>query len=157
MKIVLFVGALAGCLISSSCSASNPSDDGQSISRSSPSAATSSSLSGVKKGMAYADFRQAIVAQGWAPTVDAKCKANVVGDDYKAQCANGSDSCKACDELPELSACSGDASCVMNFHDAAAKRNMEVGTYGDIKDRSTHGDSSQLDVTSWKISSAQSH
>ena len=119
--------------------------------------ATAASLVGVNKGMAYADFRKAVLAQGWQPVVDLKCKANVVGGAYKELCAKGADSCKACDELPELSACSGDAVCAMNFHHPADNQSMEVSTYGDIGDRNVHGKDSQLDVTGWTVSPAASH
>jgi hypothetical protein len=108
------------------------------------------SINNVSKGMAYADFRQALLAQGWQPVTDPKCKANVVGGAYKELCAKGSDSCKACDELPELSACSGDADCVMNFHHA--DKTLQASTYGDIADRNVRGKDSQLNVTGWKVS-----
>ncbi|MEO8778323.1 MAG: hypothetical protein ABI389_06585 [Rhodanobacter sp.] len=113
------------------------------------------SMSGLRKGMAYADLRTAVLADGWQPAVDLKCKANMAGAAYKELCANGSDSCKACDDLPELSACSGDAACVMNFRSARDKRHLQVSTYGDIGDRTVHGSESQLDVTGWKVSPSQ--
>jgi hypothetical protein len=113
-------------------------------------AESATSINDVRKGMAYADFRQALLAQGWQTVTDAKCKANVVGGAYKELCAKGSDSCKACDELPELSACSGDADCVMNFKHA--DKTLQVSTYGDIADRNVHGKNSQLNVTGWTVS-----
>jgi hypothetical protein len=64
-------------------------------------------LDNVHKGMAYADFRSVLLTDGWQPVIELKCKANVVGGAYKELCDRGSDSCKACDEPPELSACSG--------------------------------------------------
>ncbi|HZX72567.1 MAG TPA: hypothetical protein VFE77_17350, partial [Rhodanobacter sp.] len=106
----------------------------------------------VHKGMAYADFRTALLADGWRPMVDLECRAHVVGAGYKELCAKGSDSCKACDELPELSACSGDAVCMMRFQDAPTHRQLEVSTYGDIGDRSVRGADSQLGVTGWTVS-----
>lgn len=120
-----------------------------------PAAATY--LPDVHKGMAYADFRNAILAHGWLPMVDLRCKANVVGADYESLCAKGSDSCKACDDLPELSACSGDAVCMMHFRDARTNRQLEVDTYGDIRDRAAHGTDSQLNVTGWTVSPSASH
>ena len=114
-------------------------------------------LDNVHKGMAYADFRTALLADGWRPVVDLRCKANVVGAAYKDLCAKGSDSCKACNELPELSACSGDAVCMMRFRDADTRRQLEVSTYGDIRDRAAHGTDSQLNVTGWTVSSPASH
>ena len=76
----------------------------------------------------------------------------MAGAAYKELCAKGSDSCKACDDLPELSACSGDAACVMNFRSARDKQHLQVSTYGDIGDRTVHGSKSQLDVTGWTVS-----
>jgi hypothetical protein len=111
---------------------------------------STTSINGVNKGMAYADFRKALLAQGWRPVVDHKCKANVVGGSYEELCAKGSDSCKACDELPELSACSGDAVCVMNFRHA--NKTLQASTYGDIADRNVGGQDSQMNVTGWKVS-----
>ncbi len=76
----------------------------------------------------------------------------MAGAAYKELCAKGSDSCKACDDLPELSACSGDAACVMNFRSARDKQHLQVSTYGDIGDRTVRGSKSQLDVTDWTVS-----
>ena len=114
-------------------------------------------LDNVHKGMAYADFRSALLGDGWKPLVDLQCKANVVGGAYKALCAKGSDSCKACQELPELSACSGDAVCMMRFQDANTQRQLDVRTYGDIGDRAVHGPDSQLNVTGWTVSPQAAH
>jgi hypothetical protein len=154
--------------IPSSSSATGQSINQPSADRSASSATASSSktaadtraepiasVNGVSKGMAYADFRKALLAQGWQPVVDHKCKANVVGGAYEELCAKGSDSCKACDELPELSACSGDAECVMNFQHA--DKTLQAGTYGDIADRNIGGKDSQLNVTGWKITSTPAH
>lgn len=110
------------------------------------------SLDNVRKGMGYADFRTALMGEGWKPMADAKCKANVVGADYKAQCAKNLDSCTACDDLPELSACSGDAVCLMRFKDEQTDRQLNVSTYGDISDRKVDGNESQLGVTGWEVS-----
>lgn len=115
------------------------------------------SLNNVRKGMAYADFRSALLTDGWQPVVDLKCKANVVGGAYKELCARGVDSCKACDELPELSACSGDAVCMMRFRDPDTRRQLDVSTYGDIGDRAVHGTDSQLNVTGWTVSPQVMH
>lgn len=110
------------------------------------------SLDHVRKGMGYADFRAALMGDGWKPMADAKCKANVVGADYAAQCAKNLDSCKACDDLPELSSCSGDAVCLMRFRDDQTGRQLNVSTYGDITDRKVQGNNSQLGVTGWEVS-----
>src|SRR5690242_8462360 len=38
------------------------------------------------KGMAYSEFRKIVLDRGWTPKPDDKCKANVVGGDYKTWC-----------------------------------------------------------------------
>jgi hypothetical protein len=159
MKKILCVSALIACLISFSSMAVNAPPTETTAAAAHPMAPTNSTniltqvktLTQVKKGMAYADFRQAALGQGWKPTIDKECKPNVVGGSYKELCAGGADSCKACDELPELSACSGDGDCLMNFHNESNHQTMEVTTYGDIRDRNTHGNQSNLDVTGWDI------
>lgn len=170
MKQFFSLYVLAFCLAASACQSSTasngpsadatpstatavlveaPAPAGSVVSTNSGSGA---SLDNVRKGMGYADFRAALMGDGWKPMADAKCKANVVGADYKAQCAKNSDSCKACDDLPELSACSGDAVCLMRFRDERTDRQLNVSTYGDITDRKVQGNGSQLDVTGWEVS-----
>lgn len=121
------------------------------------SSVVAATVDNVHKGMAYADFRLALLADGWRPLRDLKCKANVVGAAYKELCAKGSDSCRACDELPELSACSGDAVCLMRFRDVDTHRQLDVSTYGDIGDRAVHGTDSELNVTGWAVSPEAAH
>lgn len=170
MKHLLSFCLFAFCLAASACqsptpSSANSADAAQSTARATSTAvaapagsaasaktASSASLDNVRKGMAYADFRTALVGDGWKPIADAKCKENVVGGDYKTLCTNGIDSCKACEELPELSACSGDAVCLMRFRDARTHRQLDVSTYGDIADRKVRGAGSQLAVTGWTVS-----
>lgn len=152
MKALRRLLVLSPCLLMLACGAASSTTDAQSA----PPAATSvntaprEAIAGVHKGMGYADFRQAVLAQGWQPVVDAQCKANVVGGNYQTLCAKGDlDSCKACDELPELNACSGDGACAMVFHHDAAR--LEVGTFGDIGERHVTGDESGLNVTGWSV------
>jgi hypothetical protein len=170
MRHSLSLYLVAFCLAASACQSSTPSSAGSADaapstaptvlgaaaapagSVGSTNAGRGASLDNVRKGMGYADFRTALMSDGWKPMADAKCMANVVGADYKAQCAKNSDSCKACDDLPELSACSGDAVCVMRFRDARTDRQLDVSTYGDITDRKVQGNDSQLDVTGWQVS-----
>ena len=113
-----------------------------------PSEALESKL---RKGMPYADFRKAVVDSGWAPVIDPECKPNVVGGDYAKTCAAKPepDDCRACDDLPELSACSGDGYCGMTF--SSDGEGLGVTTYGMIEDRAVSGESSRLEVMGWKF------
>ncbi|MBN8894604.1 MAG: hypothetical protein J0I71_07185 [Rhodanobacter sp.] len=161
MKPLRSLSLLIFCVAASACHSSQQATTGATAA---PGRATASaksdaeaSLDNVHKGMAYADFRTALLVDGWRPVVDLKCKANVVGGAYKELCAKGLDSCKACDELPELGACSGDAVCLMHFQDAATHRQLDVSTYGDLGDRNVHGVDSQLGVTGWTVSSTALH
>ncbi|GLQ45388.1 hypothetical protein GCM10007862_04390 [Dyella lipolytica] len=107
--------------------------------------------------MTYADFHNALLAQGWVPVVDKQCKANVVGGDYKTSCATHPDStCNACDVIPELSSCGADGVCLTRFHNANNNKNLEVGTYGDTDDWNVHGGESRILVTGWSITPAAS-
>ncbi len=110
----------------------------------------------LKSGMAYADLRKSVIAAGWSPIIDSACKANVVGEDHEIFCATHPelDSCKVCNDLPELSACSGDAYCGMSF--SKGSQRLHVATYGDFGDRYVTGDRSQLSVTGWDLSRAAS-
>lgn len=145
--------ATAPCLLLLACGAAAAPDAAPAPQAKPATAAAAPALPGVRKGMAYADFRRAVLGQGWQPVVDKQCKANVVGGNYATLCANGGpDSCKACDELPELSACSGDGACAMVFrHDGDR---LEVGTLGDIGDRHVQGGDSGLNVTGWTVTPA---
>ncbi|ODV12173.1 MAG: hypothetical protein ABT19_11640 [Rhodanobacter sp. SCN 68-63] len=99
------------------------------------------------KGMAYSEFRKIVLDRGWTPKPDDKCKANVVGGDYKTWCPAhpGDAMCKVCDEVPELSACSGDA------------KDLAVSTYGEINNWNAPADKSGLMVTGWEYDAPQAH
>ncbi|MET1023537.1 MAG: hypothetical protein ABWX87_04435 [Pseudoxanthomonas sp.] len=100
------------------------------------------------EGMAYADLRAAVLAKGWKPKVDAQCKANVVGGNFAEVCKDHPDQCKVCDDAPELSSCSGDGHCLMNFERGAGEA-LAVSTYGEIADWNVTGASSRLTVKWW--------
>lgn len=102
-----------------------------------------------EKGMAYADLRAAVMEHGSQPAPDTMCKSNVVGADYKRQCASSPELCKPCEEMPELSECSGDAVCVVRSRhtDSDLNQQLEVTTYGNIGQWNVHGPGSQLGVT----------
>jgi len=100
------------------------------------------------EGMAYADLRTAVLSKGWKPKVDAQCKANVVGGNFAEVCKDHPDQCKVCDDAPELSSCSGDGHCLMNFERGAGEA-LAVSTYGEIADWNVSGASSRLTVKWW--------
>lgn len=107
----------------------------------------------LKQGMPYADARETLLAAGWQPVRDAQCRANVIGENHAELCAAnpGLTGCKACDDLPELSACSSDGYCSLKFRHAADGRNLQVTTYGMIEDRHVKGPDSRLDLWAWSI------
>jgi hypothetical protein len=101
----------------------------------------------------YRIFRKYVMANGWAPIVDAKCMENVVGGDYKSQCsshANGM--CGACLAIPELSSCGADGVCLMRFHNASKHLDVDVGTTGDVTDWKGDGNGSSILVMGWTVS-----
>lgn len=72
-----------------------------------------------KQGMAYADLRQALLADGWLPLRNLNCQTNVGGE------------AKVCSDLPEVDSCSGTGVCVMNFAHKSQGNIMRVGAEGD--------------------------
>jgi len=115
---------------------------------SAPVATTHSAPVALSEGMAYADLRKTVLAKGWKPKVDAQCKANVVGGNSDQVCKDHPDQCKVCDDVPELSSCSGDGHCLMNFERGAGET-LAVSTYGEIADWNVSGTSSRLSVKWW--------
>jgi len=111
------------------------------------------------KGMAYSEFRKIVLDRGWTPKPDDKCKANVVGGDYKTWCPAhpGDAMCKVCDEVPELSACSGDGHCLMQFTHTDVAKDLAVSTYGEINNWNAPADKSGLMVTGWEYDAPQAH
>jgi hypothetical protein len=103
--------------------------------------------------MAYADFRNEVLALGWAPVVDPECKSNVVGGDYGAVCTSqdAPTSCQACDALPELSSYSGDAKSLSVFRNSSQGLRMEVIGLGELADWNVPGEDSGLQVLEWEI------
>lgn len=131
-----------------------------------PAAATSvapdpaSLLAGkLDKGMAYSEFRKLALDHGWRPKPDARCPANVVGGDYGTWCpANPNDAmCKVCDEVPELSSCSGDGHCLMHFAHKGTDKVLAVGTYGEISRWNAPAGKSGLMVTGWQYDAPKAH
>ena len=143
-------------LVMSACNATPPAPTGDAPASSAKATASGSLDNALKKDMPYADLRQAVLGQGWKPKVDLQCKANVVGADYEKQCAKDPGMCKVCDNLPELSSCSGDGACLMHFQKSG--QTLKVVTYGSTDDWNVHGASSQMNVTGWSVApDAQTH
>jgi hypothetical protein len=59
--------------------------------------------------------------------------------------------CRACDEIPELSAYSGDARSLSVFRNDAQGLRMEVTGLGELKDWSVPGEESGLQIMGWEI------
>jgi hypothetical protein len=108
----------------------------------------------LKAGMAYADFREQALAQGWAPVPDGQCKANVVGENHETVCSQDPSlaTCKVCDEMTELSACSGDGHCLVRFKHGASGEHLEATGYGMVEDWSVLGEDSRLQLSKWSFS-----
>lgn len=107
------------------------------------------------KGMAYNEFRKIVIDHGWQPQPDAQCMANVVGGNYKKLCSEHPElsSCKACLEVRELSSCSGDGHCLMQFSHEGFGKTLQVSTYGEIGDWNAPAGKSTLSVTGWEYRS----
>lgn len=93
----------------------------------------------LKKDMAYADLRTAVLAHGWRPVATAECKTNVGGDGA------------ICDHLPELESCSGDGYCISHFENQVGQR-LDVTSYGMSEDWNVLGDDSRFNVVEWSFS-----
>jgi len=114
---------------------------------------------GLTAGMAYGDFRKLVLSSGWTPVVDPQCKANVVGENHEALCKEHSDltGCQVCDQLPELSAYSGDGYCLVRFHHTGDGEILKATCNGMISDWNVPGDNSRLQVSKWNFSKASAH
>jgi len=105
----------------------------------------------ISKGMSYADLRKIVVQSGWKPVVDSDCKSNVMGSNHEELCkSNASELCKVCDDLPEVSGCSGDGYCGMYFSNG--EQQLHVVTFGMIEDWNVSGSTSRLNVDGWDFS-----
>lgn len=101
-------------------------------------------LEGVlKKGMAYADLRNAALAEGWLPLMDPLCKENIGGE------------AAICNQLAELESCSSDGRCLMRFAHGSDQSVLRVDTYGDYTKWSLSGESAVLNVRGWEFSPAE--
>lgn len=120
------------------------------------SAPTNVAQGALRPGMAYGSFRKQMLDHGWRPLPDAKCLANVVGGNAQKLCSSHPElaSCRACTEIPELSACSGDGHCQMQFRHGDADDVMRANTFGPLRDWNAPADQSQLRITSWQVEPA---
>lgn len=109
---------------------------------------------GLKEGMAYADFRKLVLANGWTPVVTPACTANVVGGDHAAVCEANPDQiiCRICELMPELDSYSGDGYSLVRFRHAGDGEQVEATGYGMIEDWNVPGDESRLQVVGWEFS-----
>lgn len=119
-----------------------------------PQAASAALEAVLQAGMAYADFRKQVLAQGWTPVPDAQCKANVVGADHEAVCSQDPNlaTCKVCEQMTELSACSGDGHCLVRFRHEASGESLEATGYGMVEDWNVPGEDSRLQLSKWSFS-----
>ncbi len=108
---------------------------------------------GLKEGMAYGDLRNIVIANSWLPKPHPDCKYGVIGADFDKVCSSNPDLCKECDDIPELSECSGDGHCLMEFSDSEGRQVLTIATYGDIKDARVEGEKSGLRVSWWDAKS----
>ena len=99
-----------------------------------------------ENGMSYASLRRQLLSDGWVPLADAQCRANVAGDNHLALCTADAKHCQPCDDLPELSACSGTGHCVLQFQRAPGQV-LRVSTYGDVHRIAPDGEREDLMVT----------
>lgn len=106
-------------------------------------------LNKFKKGMVYGDLRSIALSNGWVPKVHPNCKQGVIGAAFEKICSSNPKRCEPCELAPELSECSGDGYCLMEF--TSGSRVLSVATYGEIEDVLVTGKESRLQVTSWEV------
>lgn len=128
-----------------------------------PSASVSSDgravVSDLHPGMAYAAFRERVLAHGWTPRANPSCKTHLVGDDASAVCARTPQltACRLCDDLPELQSCSSDARCLVRFGHPDSVQDLEARAYGEIDAWRDTGNDDGLQITTWEFVSATTH
>lgn len=108
---------------------------------------------GFKKGMPYGDLRRLALTNGWVPKAHPSCKQGVVGAAFEKICSSNPKRCEVCELAPELSECSGDGYCLMEFTGAHGGTLLTVATYGEIEDVLVTGTNSRLQVSSWEVKS----
>lgn len=155
MRSTIFsLGCALGMIAASAGCSPQPASSANTVSEAPPTSATAvaapagtaasstatDAAASLHEGMAYADLRKVVLERGWRPKVDAQCKVNVVGANHAQVCAGDAALCQVCDDLPELSSCSGDGHCLMAFERDGGGV-LSVSTYGQVKDwKVTDGD-----------------
>jgi hypothetical protein len=158
LPLMAMVWSLCGAM--SACSSSNatpmsqsatPAAPVQSVAAAVPHAETSAaSLDQVlKKDMAYADARKALLAQGWAPEKDLQCKANVGANEKLCKGTPDLNVCRICDDMPELSAYSDGGDAVMHFTQSGHR--LTIDASGSISNWKVSGNDSRLSVSDWQV------
>lgn len=107
----------------------------------------------LKAGMAYADFRKQALAQGWTPVQDDQCASNVAGRNHQTVCSQNPNlaACKVCNQMTELSTCSGDGHCLVRFRHETSGESLDATGYGMIEDWSVSGEDSRLQLSKWSF------
>lgn len=106
----------------------------------------------LRRGMAYGDFRERVLAHGWTPRVAPDCRSAVAGGSAERTCAAHPHLavCTICDALPELQVCSSDARCLMRFQHPRA-RDLQVRAYGEFAAWADTGDDPGLQLSAWSF------
>jgi len=95
--------------------------------------AFSSSLSwALNKDMAYTDAHKTLLAQGWTPEKDLRCKAHVGANEALCKATPDLKVCRICDEIPELSAYSDEGDAAVHF--THARQRLTINASGSISD-----------------------
>lgn len=148
---VLSTACLAACQPAAAPTTADAPDAAAAPSAAAPSPATtartSKDLAGaldatLSKGMAYADMRRSLLAQGWLPLVSPKCQENVGGE------------AAICNEIAELDACSGDGRCVMRFAHGNHGPTLRVDATGDYLQWQATADDATLRIDGWQLQGA---
>ncbi len=111
----------------------------------------------LRKGMAYGDFRKAVLAAGWEPLPNAACRANLLGDAAEQTCAADPQliQCRICEEMPELDSCSSDALCLVRFRHLQDSRVLRATGRGEVRYWQDTGDDAGLQIVGWEYKGAR--
>ena len=152
-RVIIF--ACAALLIA--CGGADAPPTPQTATAAQPSASVSSDgmavVSDLHAGMAYATFRERVLAHGWTPRANPSCRTHLVGDDASAVCARTPQLavCRLCEELPELQSCSSDARCLVRFGSHDSAQDLEARAYGEIDAWRDTGNDAGLQITAWEF------